>query len=190
MTGQPNHSFTFQEFESKTNRASQQSRERYKPLRIHRPWAEVLRRRGEDERTVGWWHLGMLRGQWMGCPGKLVWGAEHNQANSQMAFQVSIKLGCCPELLDFPRSPSRPREPKSIWICNQRARITHYFTFSIYYTSLVFLLFSVFYYVEYMLFDFFVLQRLERIISCFEIYSWIPFSFSKRSFYSLIFCNY
>lgn len=56
----------------------------------------------------------MLRGQWMGCPGELAWGVEHNQANSQMAFQVSIKLGCCPEHLDFPRSPSHPKEPKSI----------------------------------------------------------------------------
>lgn len=33
-----------------------------------------------DERAVGQWHLERLRIQWKSSPGKLVWGAKHNQA--------------------------------------------------------------------------------------------------------------
>lgn len=80
MAWQPSYSLTLQEFESKTKRETQQSRERCKPLETHRLRAEVSRMSRGGERAVAQWYLGMLRLWWMGCSGELVWGVENNWA--------------------------------------------------------------------------------------------------------------
>ena len=195
MTGQPNHFFTFQElWKQEKKKESAVKRE------IQGPEApQTMCREDEEERRweswsmasgweVGKWHLERLRRQWKSSPGKLVWGAKPNKAQQPKGVpglhQVLPLSGCCPELLDFPQTLLTPGTPEPE---NSNSTLVHifsllyffFFFFFLCYTSLLFLSFSVFYYVKYMLFDFFVLQRLERIMPFLEIYQWISSSFLK-----------
>lgn len=194
MTGQPNHFFTFQElWKQEKKKESAVKRE------IQGPEApQTMCREDEEERRweswsmasgweVGQWHLETLRRQWKSSPGKLVWGAKPNKAQQPKGVpglhQVLPLSGCCPELLDFPQTLLTPGNPEPE---NSNSTLVHifsllyfFFFFFLCYTSLLFLSFSVFYYVKYMLFDFFVLQRLERIMPFLEIYQWISSSFLK-----------